>query len=161
MTTLWTTCESAYWREARSCSNYSWHGFSPWWPAICSFKWQFLCEHLSHRVHFYGDFLNMVSSPPCEKHVCVQHSTLPKYFFNTECTWQIFWMQKYHRNRWQPYEPHARRILERSTYAVSQITSDVVSLQFHGGQSYAPSSDSFNVIICLMWKKNYRNRWAP
>ena len=158
MTTLWTTCKNAYWREARSCSNYSWLGFSPWWPArpIYSFKWQFLCEPLSHRVHFYSDFLNMVC-------VCSTfHFT--EIFFNTECTLQIFVMQKYHRNRWQPYEPHAiTHIGEKHVciYVVAQITSDVVSL--HGGQSYAPSSDSFDVTICLMWRmwENYKNRWAP
>ena len=146
MTTLRTTCKNAYWREARSCSNYSWHGFSPLWPAICSFKWQFLCEHLSHRVHFYGNFLNMVSLPSCEKNACVQHSTLPtNKKINTECTLQIFVMQKYHRNRWQPYEPHARTHIGEELVVV-QITPDMVFL--HCGQPYAPSSDSFYVIIC-------------
>ena len=60
---------------------------------------------------------------------------------------QMWLMWKYHRNRGQPNEPHARAHIGEK-HVVVQITPDMVFL--HGGQSYAPSSDCFYVNICYI-----------
>ena len=150
MKTLWITCKNVYCTEAHDCWNQSWNGFSPRWPVICSFKQQFSWNHLPHKVHFYSAFWNWVSSPPVWE--TFPYSTIwlyLNYFLTLGALVNTFHAtnvkKQTYRNRWQPYEPHARMHVGEKHILV-QISPDVVFLQ--GGQSYAPLSDSSNGTIC-------------
>ena len=145
MIALWTTCENAYWREARSCSNYSWHGFlhdgQSYAPSSDSF-YVIIC-HTGYILTAPSQIRCL--RPQCGKHLRVQHSTLPKWS-STCCKYvPCDKCDKNYRNRWASYEPHAKTYAGEK-HIVVQISTGVVSLQ--SGQSYASSSDNFNGIVC-------------
>ena len=106
MTTLWTTWENTYWREACSCSIHSWHGFSPRWLVICSFKWQFYVI-ICHTWYIFTALPKSGVFAPSVRSMCLFNIAFYLIFFVhlKKIMWQ---MLKHDRYGWSPYKPHAK-----------------------------------------------------